>query len=73
MLAGLIRTLGTIIMVWFVFRWLDRMFGGRRRRSSQNSSASNAQATSEQDSTNKAAPKDAKLGDYIDFEEVDES
>ena len=73
MLAGLIRTLGTIIMVWFVFRWLDRMFGGRRRRSGQNSSTSNTQATSQPDSTNKAAPKDAKLGDYIDFEEVDES
>ena len=72
MLAGLIRTLGTIIMVWFVFRWLDRMFGGRRR-SSKNRSTPNSQATSKQDSPNKAAPKDAKLGDYIDFEEVDES
>jgi hypothetical protein len=49
------------------------MFGGRRRRSGENSSTSNTQATSKPDSTNKAAPKDAKLGDYIDFEEVDES
>ena len=32
MLAGFFRTLATIFLVWFVFRWLDRVFGGSRRK-----------------------------------------
>lgn len=71
MLAGLIRTLGTIIMVWFVFRWLDRMFGGRRR--SRNSAPrGNSDRKSPPQRDESTQPKDTKLGDYIDFEEVDD-
>ncbi len=71
MLAGLIRTLGTIIMVWFVFRWLDRMFGGRRR--SRNSAPQgNSDSKSQPRRDESTHPKDTKLGDYIDFEEVDD-
>ncbi|MBV42455.1 MAG: hypothetical protein CL834_05430 [Crocinitomicaceae bacterium] len=72
MLAGLIRTLGTIIMVWFVFRWLDRMFGGRRRRSRNPDANPNSGSNAGGASAKKAPPKDSKLGDYIDFEEVDD-
>lgn len=72
MLAGLIRTLGTIIMVWFVFRWLDRMFGGRRRRSRNPEANPKSDSNAGGDSAKKSQPKDTKLGDYIDFEEVDD-
>jgi hypothetical protein len=72
MLAGLIRTLGTIIMVWFVFRWLDRMFGGKSRRSAQRQTSKNSDANSDHSSGASPQPKDTKLGDYIDFEEVEE-
>ena len=70
MLAGLIRTLGTIILVWFIFRWLDRMFGGRRRRSGNGSSGKDGNPN--QKTPGEPEPKDNKLGDYIDFEEVED-
>ncbi|MDB4694104.1 DUF4834 family protein [Flavobacteriales bacterium] len=72
MLAGLIRTLGTIIMVWFVFRWLDRMFGGRNRRSRNSGQSGNSGRTNPSPRDESNQPKDTKLGDYIDFEEVDD-
>ena len=31
MFAGLLRTLFYIVMVWFVWRWLDRLVGGGQR------------------------------------------
>ena len=64
MLAGLIRTLGTII--------LDRMFGGRRRRSRNPDANPNSGSNAGGASAKKSPPKDSKLGDYIDFEEVDD-
>ena len=72
MLAGLIRTLGTVIMVWFVFRWLDRMFGGRRRRTRNTDANQKPGANAGGNSAQAPQPKDTKLGDYIDFEEVDD-
>ena len=72
MLAGLIRTLGTIIMVWFVFRWLDRMFGGRNGDQEIAASRGNSDRTNPPQRDESTQPKDTKLGDYIDFEEVDE-
>ena len=33
MLPGLFRTLVGLVVAWFVFRFLDRLFGGRRRPS----------------------------------------
>ena len=33
MFAGLLRTLFYIVMVWFVWRWLDRLVGGGSERS----------------------------------------
>ncbi|RPG82775.1 MAG: hypothetical protein CBD69_010340 [Crocinitomicaceae bacterium TMED209] len=68
---GLLRLIATAALVWFVFRWLDRLFGGR-----QNASRSQADTTrrgprgGSQHRTSQ--PKDDGLGDYVDFEEVDE-
>ena len=72
MLAGLIRTLGTIIMVWFVFRWLDRMVGARNRRSRNSGPREKSDRTNPPQRDESTQPKDTELGDYIDFEEVDE-
>ncbi len=33
MLPGLFRTLVGLVVAWFVFRFLDRVFGGRGRTS----------------------------------------
>ena len=67
MFSSLIRTVATIALVWFVFRWLDRMFGGARKRNERSSK------TSTRSNPGKSrSPKDDDLGDYVDFEEVDE-
>ena len=68
-----LRLIATAALVWFVFRWLDRVFGSassRRRRppssSGRTRSAQGSRATMD------VKPKDDGLGDYVDFEEIDE-
>lgn len=65
MFAGLLRTLFYIVMVWFVWRWLDRMVGGGRR--TQRPSGETRRPSP---SPREARPDDSKEGEYVDFEEV---
>jgi len=64
MFAGLFRTLLYIVAVWFIWRWLDSVFGGRRGRftdaSSTRTNSSGAQRRAD----------DSREGEYVDFEEV---
>jgi hypothetical protein len=48
------------------------MFGGRRRRSRNPETNSKPDSNAGGASAKKSQPKDTKLGDYIDFEEVDD-
>ena len=69
MLPGLFRTLVGLVVAWFVFRFLDRLFGGRRRPSApRGGRAANAASGPEQ----QKPAKDDHLGEYVDFEEVDD-
>ena len=65
MFAGLLRTLFYIVMVWFVWRWLDRLVGGGQRMQRP---AGNARRPNP--STRDVRPDDSKEGEYVDFEEV---
>lgn len=70
MLAGLMRTLLTIVFVWFVFRWLDRMFGGGGRvRRKAGDGASGRRSSNPTKRSRK--PDDNRVGEYIDYEEID--
>ena len=71
MFAGLIRMLATIVLVWFAFRWLDRMFGGRRCHSI-NQTRANKKGQAFDTKSDSRKPKDENIGEYVDFEEVDE-
>lgn len=65
MFFGLFRTLFYIVMVWFVWRWLDKMVGGGRRM------RSNPNETRRQNpSSREVVPDDSKEGEYVDFEEM---
>ncbi|MDA0303730.1 MAG: hypothetical protein O3B45_05185 [Bacteroidetes bacterium] len=66
MIPGLIRTIGTILLVWFIFRWLDRIARRWNRRPSDRGN----QPPSSSNPKQQASPKDQKLGDYVDFEEL---
>lgn len=71
---GLLRLIATAALVWFVFRWLDRVFGGgsnRRRQPPRGRGRGHSEP--DQRSQMDAKPKDDGLGDYVDFEEIDES
>jgi len=65
MFAGLLRTLFYIVMVWFVWRWLDRLAGGgqRTQRPSGDTRRPNP-------GKREVRPDDSKEGEYVDFEEV---
>ena len=67
MLPGLFRTLVGLVVAWFVFRFLDRMFGGARKAGGQRRGPS-----SRSTSGRSTSAKDDHLGEYVDFEEVDD-
>ena len=62
----MLKTVAYIVGVWFIWRWLDGVFGARRNAprfggASQPPPSSKGKARSADDS---------KEGEYIDFEEV---
>ena len=69
MLPGLFRTLIGLVIAWFVFRFLDRLFGGRGRSTPRQSGPAEGRTT-RSESPEKA--KDDHLGEYVEFEEVKE-
>ena len=68
---GLLRLIATAALVWFVFRWLDRLFGGPRN-SGQKRTRSTSRGPRDGTRNQNSQPKDDGLGDYVDFEEIDE-
>lgn len=73
MLPGLFRTLVGLVVAWFVFRFLDRRFGGRRRPSApRGGGASGRGAGAGSGAGPQKLAKDDHLGEYVEFEEVDD-
>ncbi len=69
MLPGLFRTLVGLVIAWFVFRFLDRMFGGARKSGPKKSGPSSRPSSGRRSPSQPA--KDDHLGEYVDYEEVD--
>ncbi|MGY8902888.1 MAG: hypothetical protein ACKVI1_09855 [Flavobacteriales bacterium] len=67
----MLRSIFYIVLVWVVWRWLDRMFGNRRRKNSIHRPGGGSRPTSNSNSKNKK-PNDDRIGDYVDFEEVED-
>ena len=80
MLPGLFRTLVGLVVAWFVFRFLDRLFGGSRRPSAPRGGGASGRGAAGSGggfgAGSGAGPqkpaKDDHLGEYVDFEEVDD-
>jgi hypothetical protein len=72
--VGLLRLIATAALVWFVFRWLDRAFGGGTRGSNRRPGASPPppRRGTQSNHSSTSQPKDDSLGDYVDFEEIEE-
>ena len=71
MLPGLFRTLIGLVVAWFVFRFLDRLFGGRGRNSPRRKRPRWAGSWSGDSGTEPSEKaKDDHLGEYVEFEEV---
>jgi len=59
-----------IILSWIIFRWLNRIFGGSRQQShNQMHRPPRPQGNNKPDGKN---PDSDKIGDYVDYEEVDD-
>ena len=71
MIPGLFRTLIGLVVAWFVFRFLDRMFGGGGRAANRQTGRHNGASRPRPDTPRSESAKDDHLGEYIDFEEVD--
>lgn len=63
----MLKSIFYIVVVWLVWRWLDRIFGRKERPINRRDS----QQASPSPSSNKK-PNDDRIGDYIEFEEVEE-
>ena len=77
MLPGLFRTLVGLVVAWFVFRFLDRLFGGRRRPSAPWGGGASGRGDGGGSGAGSGAgpqkpAKDDHLGEYVEFEEVDD-
>ncbi|MBM55653.1 MAG: hypothetical protein CMB32_03745 [Euryarchaeota archaeon] len=55
------------IIAWIVFKWMDMLFGGRSRRFNQQNRSQTPPPPPK-----KKKPNSDNIGDYVDFEEVDE-
>lgn len=66
----MLKSLLYIVVFWVVWRWLDRLFGRKGWRSNRRESQQKTPNQSSQASTNK--PNDDRIGDYVEFEEVEE-
>ena len=61
----MLKSIFYIVVVWIVWRWLDRMFGRKQRPVNRNNR--------HQSPPSKSSPKkpnDDRIGDYVEFEEV---
>ena len=67
----MLRSIFYIVLVWVVWRWLDRIFGNRRRKESINRHGGGFGPTPNSNSKSKK-PNDDRIGDYVDFEEVED-
>jgi len=65
------RSIFYIVLVWVVWRWLDRIFGNRRRKNSINRPGGGFGPTPNSNLKSKK-PNDDRIGDYVDFEEVED-
>ncbi|HCZ07911.1 MAG TPA: hypothetical protein DHV07_02080 [Flavobacteriales bacterium] len=70
MLPGLFRTLVGLVVAWFVFRFLDRVFGGRGRTSPRQGAQRGAGSGAPERGQTPEKAKDDHLGEYVEFEEV---
>ena len=66
----MLKSLLYIVVFWIVWRWLDRLFGRKGWRSNRRESQQKTPNQSSQASTKK--PNDDRIGDYVEFEEVEE-
>ncbi|NVK03994.1 MAG: hypothetical protein HWD92_04195 [Flavobacteriia bacterium] len=77
MVAGLFRTIFFLVLAWFVFRTLDRLFSQRRGSSSQGSRRG-ASKNREQEIIVRYDPRQTKsavrddVGEVVEFEEIEE-
>ena len=66
----MLKSLLYIVVFWFVWRWLDRLFGRKRRQVNRRDSQQDTPNQANQASNKK--PNDVSIGDYVEFEEVEE-
>ena len=66
----MLKSLLYIVVFWFVWRWLDRLFGRKGRQA--NPRDSQQETPNQADQTSNKKPNDDRIGDYVEFEEVEE-
>ena len=63
----MLKSIFYIVMVWLIWRWLDRIFGRKKRSVSWRESQKTTPGQN-----NHQKPNDDIIGDYVEFEEVEE-
>jgi hypothetical protein len=71
----MLKSIFYIVVVWFVWRWLDRVFGRRQKPFSRRGGGNenpNSTTSTNPNTTSTKRPNDNIIGDYVEFEEVEE-
>ena len=69
----MLKSIFYIVVVWFVWRWLDRVFGRRQKPFSRKGGEnSNSTTSTNPNKASNTRPNDNIIGDYVEFEEVEE-
>jgi hypothetical protein len=72
MLVGLLKTLVWLVLAWYVFRRLNLWAAGKEAGGGAGSESAAGRRGARQSTDAKRKPSDAELGDYVDYEELDE-
>jgi len=70
MLAGMVRTVLTVVLVWVVYRWLDATFGNRGNGPRGGGGGGGGVPRQPEAGRGRQHPDDNRVGEYIDYEEV---
>ena len=69
---GIVKLIFSLFVAWLIFRWLDFLFGGKPIHQQQHPPKQDFRRPGQSGSSKNKKPNSENIGDYIDFEEVDD-
>jgi hypothetical protein len=69
---GIGKFIFSLVVAWLIFRWLDFLFGKKPNHQQQQPPRQDYRRHSQSAYSKNKKPNSDNIGDYVDFEEVDD-